>query len=195
MTRMFFATAVALTVLFGAPNADAQTTIADVVADSGGTFDNNLRDYDILLTALQTASLVSTLDDDTANFTVFAPNDRAFLRLATDLGFTGTDEAGAWLFLVDALTTLGNGDPVAPLTTVLTYHVSPETVTPFGLIIRTIFGADIDTVEGNVIEPFFFFLGDQDPDNATARVAFPLNIQTDNGRIHTINRVLLPLDL
>jgi uncharacterized surface protein with fasciclin (FAS1) repeats len=68
------------------------------------------------------------VSNPTANLTVFAPNDRAFVRLARDLGFTGTTEAAAWQFLVGALTQLGNGDPIPVLTNVLLYHFPDVTL-------------------------------------------------------------------
>jgi len=82
------------TVLFGAPLA-AQNTIADiVVAASGGAtagvFDNDPRDYDILLNALTTANLVGAVADPDASLTVFAPNDAAFLALT---GLSSEQEA------------------------------------------------------------------------------------------------------
>ncbi len=71
--------------------ASAQGTIVDIVSQSGGTFDTDYFDYDILLNAVITAELVDALADDTADLTVFAPNDLAFVRLARDLGYTGID--------------------------------------------------------------------------------------------------------
>ena len=44
-----------------------QPTIASLVAQSGGAFDSNNQDFDILLTALQTADLVTALDDPNAD--------------------------------------------------------------------------------------------------------------------------------
>lgn len=81
----------AASLLFATAPAVAQDTIADkVVAASGGasagTFDANGNDYDILLTALNTAGLTAAVADPNASLTVFAPRDAAFLRLARDLG-------------------------------------------------------------------------------------------------------------
>lgn len=190
-----------LTATFGLSVAPAQDTIADVVvAASGGAtagqFDNNSNDYDILLNALQTASLVAAVSDPTANLTVFAPNDRAFLRLARDLGFTGTDEAGAWQFLVGALTQLGNGNPVPVLRNVLLYHVAGERITAVDVIIKTLAGARIDTLlAGATIRPFFLRLIDNDPDLADPIITRPINLRASNGIIHGVTRVLLPVDL
>jgi uncharacterized surface protein with fasciclin (FAS1) repeats len=181
--------------------ATAQNTIADVVvAASGGAtagqFDNNGNDYDILLNALQTANLVAAVSNPTANLTVFAPNDRAFLRLARDLGFTGTTEAAAWQFLVGALTQLGNGDPIPVLTNVLLYHVAGERITALDVIIKSFTGARITTLlTGATIRPFFLRLIDNDPSIADPLLIAPINLRASNGIIHGVSRVLLPIDL
>lgn len=182
-------------------NTKPQNTIADiVVAASGGAtagqFDNDSRDYDILLTALQTANLVGAVAAPQANLTVFAPNDRAFIRLARDLGYNGNDETATWNFLVATLTTLGGGDPVPVLTDVLLYHALGQRVSAFGLIVRSIFRVDLPTLlTGTTITPRFFSLRDNDPDLRNPRLIRPINLSASNGIIHGINRVLIPINL
>ena len=132
-------------------------TITDFVAKSGGEFDGNPFDYDILLNAVLTAELAEALADPNADYTLFAPNDRAFIRLARDLGYEGWDEEETWLFLVDALTELGGGDPIPVLTDILLYHVGGESL--------------------DFIDVLMF------------------NVYLSNGIVHTINRVLIPLEL
>lgn len=185
--------------LFAAPTF-AQDTIVDIVLEASGgatagEFDRNGSDYDILINALQTADLVGALADPNADLTVFAPQDRSFIRLARDLGFRGRDEEGAWNFLVDALTQLGNGNPVPVLTDVLLYHVADGQIGPFDLILATFFRRSIETLQGATIRPFFFTLIDNDPDFRNPFVVLPFNIRASNGRIHSISRVLLPIDL
>ena len=85
---------------------------------------SNRNDFDILLNAVLAAGLEGALADPNADLTVFAPNDRAFIRLARDLGFKGYSEEGAFNTIVAALTNLGGGDPIPVLTNVLLYHVS-----------------------------------------------------------------------
>lgn len=168
-------------------------TITDIVAASGGTFDANRGDYDILLTAVLAAGLEGALADTSATYTVFAPNDAAFIRTARDLGFTGWDESGAWSFLVTAFTSLGGGDPIPVLTNVLLYHVAPGYYGPF----RVLFSRQIPTLlSGATIRPWFLSLRDNDPDFRDPRLVLKgINIKADNGVIHTINRVLIPINL
>lgn len=184
--------------LVGVTGAAQAQTITEIVAASGDGFDTNGSDYDILLEAVVTANLAGALGDPDASLTVFAPNDRAFIRLAKSLGFDGAnnDEQGAWDFLVVALAGLGDGvDPVPVLTEVLLYHVAPGEIGPIQIIILSFFNQTIPTLQGNTIRPRFFRLKDADPDLPDPRLRFPLNIIADNGRIHTINRVLLPIDI
>ena len=178
----------------------AQTIAQIVVSASGGAtagqFDNDRNDYDILLTALTAADLVDVVADPNASLTVFAPNDRAFIRLARDLGYSGNDEAAAWDFLVQALTGLGNGNPIPVLTDVLLYHVAPQEISAFQVFLRSLFGLRIPTaLPGATIRPFFFVLIDNEPDLQNPFLTRPINLMADNGIVHGVTRVLIPVDL
>lgn len=176
-----------------AEHAFESLTITEVVAQSGGEFDRNTRDYDILLNAVLAAELQDALADPEADLTVFAPSDKAFIRLARDLGFEGNDEAGAFTAIVDTLTILGNGDPIPLLTDVLLYHV-----VPFSKTFREVTRApSIDTLfESAGLVPNRRTLIDNDPDFKNPRlVKRASNIFASNGIIHTIDRVLIPADL
>lgn len=173
-------------------------TITDIVASSGspGEFDRNPFDYDILLQAVVAADLAEALGNPEADLTVFAPNDLAFILTARDLGFRGFSEEGAWNFLVGALSELNNGEPIPLLTSILLYHVAPESLGPF----QVIFSREIPTlleIEGEpaVIRPRIFRLRDNDPDLRDPFLFFPINVRAENGVIHTINRVLIPIDI
>lgn len=170
-------------------------SITSFVAASGGTFDRNRFDYDILLNAVQTAGLAEALANPDADLTLFAPNDQAFIRLARDLGYEGSSESGAWTFLVDALTDLGEGDPIPVLTAVLTYHVLPERVSAVEVIIASLCDEEFTTLQGGTIRPDGLRLEDNEPDLADPVVFVPFNVRTGNGIVHTISRVLIPLDL
>ena len=165
-------------------------TIAAIVAQSGGSFDSNPFDYDILLNAVKTAGLVDALNDPNASLTVFAPNDAAFIRTAQSLGYEGRSESGAWNFLVGALTKLGNGDPVPVLKTVLLYHVTPGQYSLHDVL----FARQLPTLAGPTIGVHGLQLIDKDPDLPDARVLIP-NTRAANGIIHTITRVMLPINI
>ncbi|MDX1696665.1 MAG: fasciclin domain-containing protein [Thiohalobacterales bacterium] len=190
------AAVLALFTMFGNVQAvEARGTITDIVAKSGGEFDRNRYDYDILLNAVLTAELDGALADPEARLTVFAPNDMGFIRLARDLGYQGYDEAGTWAFLVEVLTGLGNGNPIPVLRDILLYHVVPEKVGVFGFVLAAIRDQDIPTLLGTTLDPFLFGLVDQEPDLRNPRLFFPINVRASNGIIHTLDGVLIPVDL
>jgi serralysin len=169
-------------------------TIAQVLISKSTTngFDNNSRDYDILIKAAQTADLVGALDDPSANLTLFAPDDAAFIRTANSLGYTGTSEEGAWNFLVGAFTGLGNGNPVPVLRNVLLYHVA---ATRLGSL-QVIFAGRINTLLGESFKVRFVELVDRAPKlpNPYLDVS-ALNQRASNGVIHGITRVLVPVNI
>ncbi len=168
-------------------------TIADVALQSGGEFDDNPGDFDILVQALQAAGLVDAVADRSADLTVFAPTDGAFIELANLLGAHVDGEAEAFTAIVEALTALSpDGDPIPLLTNVLLYHVSAGGKTVQELqdlgTVNTLLGADI-TVDGTILE-------DLDPDAVDpALIEGATDITTANGIIQAIDRVLLPTDL
>ena len=184
---LFFFAAIAIT-----PFQDCEASndsIAAFVAASGGEFDLNFADYDILLAAVSKANLVGALANPEANFTLFAPNDYAFIRLARDLGYTGFSEAGAWAFLDQNV-------PTSLLTQVLLYHVVGEELSATDVLFAGFFGTPVQSLLGATFQPTIFFtLSDNDPDAADAGLFTPITVQTGNAKVHTITRVMRPIDL
>lgn len=178
-----------------APNPDPDpapelSSIAGIVASSGDGFDANGGDFDMLLAAVKAAGLVGALADETATLTAFAPTDEAFVTLSQTLGYGSSDEAGAWEYLVDALTLLGGGDPIPLLTTVLQYHVAPGALDAAAVLGST----EIGTLAGASFGVSGTTLVDADPDLANPNI-IATDILASNGIVHAIDGVLLPADL
>ena len=168
-------------------------TIAGIVSQSGNEFDNNNQDFDILLEALETADLVGAVNDVNADLTVFAPTDAAFIELAQDFGYQGTDEGEAFSTIANSLTELGEGDPVPLLRDILLYHVSPEAKDQTQIIeqqqVNTLLEGASFTVEDSE-------LVDNEPDLSNPSFITDLaNIEASNGIIQGIDRVLIPIDI
>lgn len=135
------------------------TTIVDVAVADGN--------FTTLVAALDEAGLVATLDDESANFTVFAPTDAAFELL-------GQEAIDALLADTDALTD------------VLTYHVLASEVDAEAAIAAA--GTTVETVNGASVG--LSLSGDSLLVN-TSTVTMT-DIETDNGIIHVIDAVLMP---
>jgi uncharacterized surface protein with fasciclin (FAS1) repeats len=165
---------------------NAMVTIADLEADNGVV---HVIDAVLLPVALpstvveiivnspvhetlETAVIAAELDDDLSGdgpFTVFAPTDDAFANLPM----------GA----LDALL----ADPTGALADVLLYHVAAGTTLAGdlsdGQMIETLFGQDVTvTIVG----------GDVMINNAMVTIT---DLQADNGVVHVIDAVLLPVVL
>jgi uncharacterized surface protein with fasciclin (FAS1) repeats len=173
--------------------APAEPSIADLIAASGEGFDTNRQDFDLLRAALDAAGLTAALDDPSADLTLFAPTDNAFLRLARDLGYNGFDEGEALTAILDGLAGLApDGDPLPLLTQVLTTHVAPGAQNAARIIAST----EVETLSGVSLSPFGRTLGDADPTLPDARIlAGRTDLEAGNGVVHAINRVLLPTDV
>lgn len=169
------------------PGNDAPSIVEIAVGDNSGP-DENPGDTDLLVAALAAAGLVDAVSD--ADLTVFAPTDAAFVTLANDLGFVGSDEAGALNFIVGTLTALGGGDPIPLLTAILTYHVSPGAQQ----LANIAAAGEISTLQGGTITVDGTTLVDAEPDIADPSLALT-DIQASDGIVHVIDRVLLPVDI
>jgi uncharacterized surface protein with fasciclin (FAS1) repeats len=193
--RPLLAIALALTVGLGAlASPTSAETVGDIVTESGGVADADQMDHDLLLRGLHHAGLLGQLrdvgdDEEKKEFTLWAPNDRAFVILARDLGYNGGyDEQAIWEFLDE---TLGRGG----LNRILRYHVSTERITPFQFYLRSTAGQPIKTLHGRSIQPDFFHLRDRARRSKDPHLVFPVHVHAENGIIRSLDRVLLPADL
>ena len=165
---------------------------AVIAASSTGGLDNNRNDYDILLKAVLATKLDGALSDPEAKLTVFAPNDKAFIRTAQSLGYTGSSEQGTWNFLVGAFTNLGKGDPIPVLKNVLLYHVAEGRLSSS----RVLEKSSIKTLLGERFKVDGIKLIDKDPDIPNPRLNLDaLDMKAGDGIIHGITRVLIPINI
>lgn len=145
--------------LAAAPAAGAQAPTRDIVAAlsaQGG--------FNTFVTALNAANLTSTLEG-AAGFTVFAPTDAAFARLAPGQ--------------LDSLLA-----DTAALKRVLLYHIVPGKINGNKLLRLT----DARTLSGSKIKLMY---RDRRVNVNDAAVIVP-NLFATNGIIHGINAVLMP---
>jgi serralysin len=179
LVSLLVGASLALAAVIASPaGAGTQPTIAEVAAGSS--------DFEMLVAALDAAGLVGAVADPDASLTVFAPTDAAFVALARDLGYPGTDEAGALGFLVGAL-------GIDTIRNVLLYHVAAGEYDARSLI------------RARSVTPLFDAAGPIGVQGVNLRDAarglrdpqFRVNgqINTANGIIHPINRVLVPLNV
>ncbi|HEY6569086.1 MAG TPA: fasciclin domain-containing protein [Candidatus Limnocylindrales bacterium] len=196
----------ALASVVAAPVAAADPpSVADVLAADGQTFDNNWSDYDIVERAALTVlgakpgSAVAALTDANASLTVFAPTDRAFRKLVHSLtGERYDTEKKTFNKLVKAVTGLvGQSKTIDTIEAVLLYHVVganvPSSAVPGldGQVVTTAGGGTFKVVVDTSVR-----LIDKDPDAANAHLILDrLDIPAGNSVIHTVNRVLRPINL
>lgn len=136
------------------------------------------------------ARLFDIFADEAAALTLFAPTNGAMLGLARTFGYTGSDDAEGLAATVAALTRLGEGDPVSPIRTLLTYAVLPgAALNTTDLVsagpLESLQGARLQVLsDGSVV--------DQSPAVADGQIV-RANVGASNGFMHIVDRVLLPL--
>lgn len=195
----------ALAATLAAPVAAAEPSVVDVLAADGQAFDTNWSDYDIVERAAlavldaKPSSAVGALADPTATLTVFAPTDRAFRKLVHDLtGKRPATEARTFNQLVKAVEGLvGKNKTIDTIEAILLYHVVPGNVPSSAAL--GLDGAKVTTASGvkfTVRVDTSVRLADQDRNSPNARLILDrLDIGAGLSVIHTINRVLRPIDL
>lgn len=147
-------------------------------------------DFDLLEQALLAANLVTSVEE-AEDITFFAPTDAAFIAVAQGMGYTGSDEAGAFGYLLDAARLLSAGaDPIPLLTTILAYHISPGSKDAATVLsadtLPTLSGLTLGVEDGGIV--------DAEPDLPNATI-IEGDIAADNGVLHRLDSVLIPTDV
>ncbi|MBL8930697.1 MAG: fasciclin domain-containing protein [Kineosporiaceae bacterium] len=192
-----------------APSAPASShgsrSLAAVLTSDGNQFDHNWHDYDIVTEAALAVlkakpnSPVKVITDGKTPITVFAPNDRAFRRLATDLFHKHYRSEKA--VFTDLATKVG----VDTIENVLLYHVVPgKTITakqalglPRNAAVATALPGASFRVHVRDRHPVTVELKDNDRNDTNPYLLrTQLDLNKGNKQIaHGINRVLRPVDL
>jgi len=136
--------------------------------------------FSTLVEALTRADLVETLNDTSAEFTVFAPTNDAFDDLLNQLGVSSVDDIDSTL-----------------LSTVLLYHVNQGIVKSSdlqdGQILTPLTASNV-LVDVSTSSKWWWYHDPQESIitlNTNSKV-IDANIEASNGIIHVIDRVLLP---
>ncbi len=180
-------------------------SLAAVLTSDGNQFDHNWHDYDIVTEAALAVlkakpnSPVKVITDGKTPITVFAPNDRAFRRLATDLFHKHYRSEKA--VFTDLATKVG----VDTIENVLLYHVVPgKTITakqalglPRNAAVATALPGASFRVHVRDRHPVTVELKDNDRNDTNPYLLrTQLDLNKGNKQIaHGINRVLRPVDL
>lgn len=166
---------VAAPALAKGPKAPGDASIYDIVESND--------DFSTLKFALDTAGLDGVLDSEDIQFTVFAPTNAAFEKVATELGFGGDVLALATYLVENGL-----------LDDVLLYHVADGRRFSNSVVnqnnpkpIETLLGALVTSTPAGV-------LVDAAPSTSNA-VIIAADISASNGVVHVIDNVLVPLDV
>ena len=159
--------------IFGPACAQAPTegegSAQGMVNDPVGTAASNIPMLSTLTKAVMAANLVDTLNDLSAQYTVFAPKNSAFAELeASQPGFTDT--------LLP--------DPKGQLTAVLTYHVIPKRYDAQGLVDA----GSVTSAQGGMVE----ITGTPDAPLVNGNEVLCGNIPTANATVFVIDSVLMP---
>ena len=160
--------AAAATLFAFTASAASATDVVDIASGSD--------DHKTLVAALQAAGLVETLQGE-GPFTVFAPTDAAFAALPE-----GT---------VETLLQPENKDQ---LVSILTYHVLPNEVTAGDLMGNQVYARTVQgqKVFASGVSKDVIFVSNGPNNNSAEKARVLAQIQTGNGVVHVIDKVLLP---
>jgi uncharacterized surface protein with fasciclin (FAS1) repeats len=170
------------------PAADATGNIGETVIAVSGMEgpDDNAHDFDILLAAVLadevlTSAVLGTGDFAGVDFTVFAPTDRAFMRL------TGTSSE------MEAAKALGDLIGTEALRDIVLYHVIAGAAVDFETAFATnpYVAKKVEMANGDSIKIKNFRIIDGTKNRIWPKMG-SLDIRTTNGLIHTVYEVLLP---
>jgi uncharacterized surface protein with fasciclin (FAS1) repeats len=167
---------------FAGPGLET-TTVETAVALSGTPFefDDNGDDFDILVAAV-IATGADAILDGSMDYTVFAPNDQAFLDAVSAVaGMEITDEQEAFDTAVAAFGVDGVRD-------ILLYHVTADW-RPSPSLLKAKGDKSVTMADGNTIS--VSSAGEITANNSSATI-IAADIKTADGGIHVIDFVLLP---
>ncbi len=184
-----------------APDGLGTTSLAEVLAGDGLEFDDTWKDFDILdqavndVIAAKPESAVAVLADGDVRLTAFAPTDRAFRRLVTEVaGSQPADEEATYA----VLSSVG----VDTIESILLYHVVPGAPITYRAA-KKADGATLVTANGAKLTVDYrpksglVRLIDKDTDAMNAFVLPAANnLNKGNRQIaHGVSAVLRPLNL
>lgn len=157
------------------------------IATTGATAES----FNLLATALTKANLVTALQG-AGPFTVFAPNDDAFLALLRTLTGNATLTEAQGIDAINAITATSDPLNLDELTNVLQYHVVPNAA---AFSINLTNNQTITTLKANAPNQVTIALGSSVTVDGAASEPSTValaNVAATNGVIHVIDRVLLP---
>lgn len=151
----------------------------------------------LLVRALNATGLRQLIANPAGNVTVLPPTNAAWVALAERLGYASCggcaagDDDAAYEYLVATLAARGGGDPLPPLTTLLSYHLLPRRA-PLAALVAA---GPLVTLRGSRVEiTRDLRVVDRAPGVPDGLVV-EANVATSNGIAHLVNRVLLPMPL
>ncbi len=153
-------------------NTPALGTIADRVASDP--------ELTSLYAALQATGLDAVVDDPANRLTVFAPTDAAFNQLLSDLGVTSLQG------LIDAL-------GIDAVRNIVAYHVLGSEYSSGAL--SSNYFSSLGTAAGTTDEYLSLYINTSAGVKINQASVTAADIEADNGVIHKIDKVLLPLGM